>query len=90
MCLSGTSCGCNLATDCPSGPTEILDGGRLGRLVRVGDAVALAAAIRATLAERAAGVPRPDPWPVLMRYTEQGAVGAYVRLVDELTAGRPR
>jgi glycosyltransferase involved in cell wall biosynthesis len=44
------ACGCPVvSTDCPSGPWEILDGGRLGRLVRVGDSAALAAAIAETL-----------------------------------------
>lgn len=38
-----------VSTDCPSGPSEILDGGRYGRLVPVGDATALAEAIMATL-----------------------------------------
>lgn len=37
-----------VSTDCPSGPAEILDG--LGRLIRVGDAVAMAEAIDAALA----------------------------------------
>ena len=31
-----------LSTDCPSGPKEILDGGRCGGLVRSGDSIALA------------------------------------------------
>ena len=38
-----------VATDCPSGPMETLDGGRLGRLVPVGDADALAESIMQTL-----------------------------------------
>jgi glycosyltransferase involved in cell wall biosynthesis len=38
-----------VATDCPSGPAEILDGGRYGRLVPMGEAHALAHAICETL-----------------------------------------
>ena len=40
-----------VATDCPSGPREILAGGRYGRLVPVGDAGALAEALMQTLDE---------------------------------------
>jgi glycosyltransferase involved in cell wall biosynthesis len=57
-----------VSTDCPSGPAEILDGGRFGPLVPVGDANALARAIEHTLAQ-------PLPSDVLrsaVREYEQG------------------
>jgi glycosyltransferase involved in cell wall biosynthesis len=38
-----------VATDCPSGPNEILEGGRIAPLVPVGDPAALAEAMRKTL-----------------------------------------
>lgn len=40
-----------VSTECPDGPREVLDGGRYGPLVAVGDADALAGAILRTLAE---------------------------------------
>lgn len=48
--LQAMACGCPIvATDCPSGPREILEDGRWGRLVPPGDASALARAILETL-----------------------------------------
>lgn len=50
------ACGCPVvSTDCPSGPAEILAGGRFRRLVPVGDAHALAEAIAATLDDPRSG-----------------------------------
>jgi glycosyltransferase involved in cell wall biosynthesis len=44
--VEALACGAQVvATDCPSGPAEILEDGEHGRLVPVGDAVALAEAI---------------------------------------------
>lgn len=44
-------CGCTpVSTDCPTGPREVLDGGRFGTLVGVGDRVAMAKAIDQALA----------------------------------------
>ncbi|MEZ5825570.1 MAG: glycosyltransferase [Geminicoccaceae bacterium] len=48
--IEALACGTQVvATDCPSGPREILDDGKFGRLVPVGDARGLAEAILATL-----------------------------------------
>jgi glycosyltransferase involved in cell wall biosynthesis len=64
-----------VATDCPSGPMEILDGGRHGLLAPVGDVDALAKGIQSALD---GNVPRPTPasWrpyeqeTVVLRYLE--------------------
>lgn len=54
--LEALACGCPVvSTDCPSGPAEILEGGRHGSLVPVGDAEALRAAMDRALDET------PDP-----------------------------
>jgi glycosyltransferase involved in cell wall biosynthesis len=50
--IEALACGCPVvSTDCVSGPSEILEGGRYGRLAPVGDAPALAEAMERTLAE---------------------------------------
>ena len=50
--VQALACGCPaVATDCPSGPREVLQGGALGPLVPVGDDAAMASAIEAVLAD---------------------------------------
>ena len=50
--IQAMACGCPVvATDCRSGPREILDGGRFGALVPVGDSEAMARAIGSALDE---------------------------------------
>jgi glycosyltransferase involved in cell wall biosynthesis len=51
--IEALACGCPVvSTDCPSGPSEILKQGRFGTLVRMGDEMALAAAIKQALDTR--------------------------------------
>jgi len=48
-----------ISTDCPAGPREILDNGRLGTLIPVGDHVQMAQAIQLCLAETFTREPSP-------------------------------
>jgi glycosyltransferase involved in cell wall biosynthesis len=66
-----------VATDCPSGPREILRGGELGRLVPPGNVEALAEGILAALA----GTARRVPLSELREFTREVAAEAYLRLV---------
>ncbi|MCE5253300.1 MAG: glycosyltransferase [Actinomycetia bacterium] len=69
-----------VSTACQNGPAEILQGGRFGRLVPVGDADALADAI-----DQAIGSPPVEiPTEVLEPFTVDGALDRYESLLAEL------
>jgi glycosyltransferase involved in cell wall biosynthesis len=65
-----------VATDCPFGPREMLDDGRLGRLAPVGDHVALARAMDAELE-----VPTPRPADALAAYRPEAVARRYLVLM---------
>lgn len=66
-----------VSTDCDYGPREILQNGRLGRLVPVRDDAAMAEAILATLREPR----RPAPIEALREYTEEEMVHRFVEVL---------
>jgi glycosyltransferase involved in cell wall biosynthesis len=84
--IQALACGCPVvSTDCPGGAAEILEDGRYGPLVPVGDDKALAGAIEAVVDE-------PPDKAVLLERAEQFSVDAatstYLELLDTLVAQR--
>lgn len=82
--IEAMACGCPaVATDCPSGPREILDEGRIGKLVPVGNAEALAKAIIESLdnpPERSAFVQRAKI------YSFENAIAGYESVLTGLSS----
>ena len=76
------ACGCPVvAADCRSGPDEILQGGRYGRLVPAGDVEAMAEAMCRTLAE-----PRIEfPADALRPFSAEFVLDQYAQMIDEVT-----
>lgn len=74
-----------VATDCPSGPREVLQGGRVGALVPVADPPAMARAILQTLD---APPPRERLRAAVAEYTVEENARRYEALLRTLT-GRP-
>ena len=79
--IEALACGCPcVSTDCHSGPSEILEGGRIGPLVPVGDHTALANAMKRVL-------DNPPTKEMLMRrgafFSAERAVDAYEKLIME-------
>jgi glycosyltransferase involved in cell wall biosynthesis len=65
----------SVACDCPSGPREVLAGGKVGGLVPVGDDAALAAALAAQLD---GPTPRERSRAAVEGYTDLGSARAYL------------
>lgn len=66
-----------IATDCPSGPAEALDGGRFGRLVKVEDPDMMAETILDVLQKKPA--PVPQTW--LEQFTTRSSANRYLELL---------
>ena len=80
--IEGLACGSRIVSvDCPSGPYEILEGGRLGTLVPMEDPDGLAEGIRKSMEKE------PDRQQLRKRaldFTREASVKKYIRLIDRL------
>ncbi len=80
--VQALACGCPcVSTDCPAGPAEVLQGGRLGPLVPVGDPARLADAMISAL-------DRPAPRETLRQgvagFAAERGISAYERLITSI------
>ena len=76
--IQAMACGTPVvSTDCPSGPTEILQGGKWGRLVPVGNVEAMAEAMAATLEDEN----RPNVMQRAAEFSVDHGVKGYLRVM---------
>ena len=71
-----------VATDCPSGPREILEGGKFGRLVPVDDVAAMAQAMRDALKQ-----PFIEPEKLIekgLQYSGEASANGYLSVIRRL------
>jgi glycosyltransferase involved in cell wall biosynthesis len=73
-----------VATDCPSGPMEILQGGAYGRLVPVRDAEALGTALQEVL--RDGGPVVPEAW--IQQFMPEQVIQRYIEVMGLIVPGR--
>ena len=77
--IQAMACGCKVvSTDCPSGPSEILKGGKLAPLVAVGDDTKLAQAIAESLALPAAN---PELRTRALDFSEEKIIPQYLEVL---------
>jgi len=84
--VEALACGCPVvSTDCPSGPSEILEGGAIGPLVPVGDDTAFAAALDRVLARP----PDADKLQAsVSRFTVDAAAERYLQVLERAIRAR--
>lgn len=76
--IQAMACGCPVvSTNCPSGPEDILDNGKYGHLVPVGDVEAIANAILRVLDGDAPAV--PEEW--LLQFHEERVAQQYLKVL---------
>jgi glycosyltransferase involved in cell wall biosynthesis len=79
--IEAMACGARVvSTDCPGGPSEIIEGGRWGALVPVGNSDAMAAAIADALDDPTP----PDVRRRAMAFTEEASVNRYAEVLGLL------
>lgn len=86
--VQALACGCpSVATDCPSGPAEILQQGKLGPLVPIGDVRAMGVAIESQLDNP---TPRSQLIAGVAKYDADTVLDAVAGYLEEVSSRRRR